>query len=127
MQRRLSMTDLYISGRLILILIIMKKEIFDQYVDSIVRLFGITHEELFSKSRIIKLVDARQLLYYMCHERNIRVTQIQEFMKENGYDTNHSTIIGGVRSMAVKVKLFEHKMDLAVNKCHLDQPDVEYR
>jgi hypothetical protein len=26
-------------------------------------------------------------------------------MKENGYDTNHSTIIGGVRSMAVKVKL----------------------
>jgi chromosomal replication initiation ATPase DnaA len=83
----------------------MKKEIFDQYADSIVRLFGITHEELYSKNRIIKLVDARQLLYYMCHERNIRVTQIQEFMKENGYDTNHSTIIGGVRSMAVKVKL----------------------
>lgn len=83
----------------------MKKEIFNQYTDSIVRLFGITREELFSKNRTIKLVDARQLLYYMSFERNMRVTQIQELMKENGYDTNHSTIIGGVRSMEVKVKL----------------------
>jgi chromosomal replication initiation ATPase DnaA len=82
----------------------MKREIFNQYVDSITRLFGITREQLFSKNRTSKLVDARQLLYYMCMDRNIKVTQVQELMRDNGYDTNHSTIIGGVRSMTFKVK-----------------------
>jgi chromosomal replication initiation ATPase DnaA len=82
----------------------MKKKIFDQYTDSIVKLFGITREELFSKKRTTKLVDARQLLYYMCVDRNMQITIIQEFMRDNDYDTNHSTIITGVRSMRVKMQ-----------------------
>lgn len=82
----------------------MKKEIFNQYVDSICKLFDITKEELFSKKRTSKLVDARQLLYYMCVDRNMQITIIQEFMRDNNYDTNHSTIITGVRSMRVKIQ-----------------------
>lgn len=82
----------------------MKREIFNQYVDSICKLFDITKEELFEKNRKTKLVDARQLLYYMCVDRRMQITVIQSFMKDNGYDTNHSTIITGVRSMMVKTK-----------------------
>lgn len=82
----------------------MKKEIFNQYVDSICKLFDITREELFEKNRKIKLVDARQLLYYMCVDRRMQITSIQQMMLDNGYSTNHSTIIMGVRSMRVKIQ-----------------------
>lgn len=82
----------------------MKREIFDQYVDNICKLFNITKDEFFSKNRQTKLVDARQLLYYMCVDRRMQITTIQEFMRDNNYDTNHSTIITGVRSMRVKMQ-----------------------
>jgi len=82
----------------------MKKEIFNQYVDSICKLFDITREELFEKNRKTKLVDARQLLYYMCVDRRMQITSIQQMMLDNGYETNHSTIIMGVRSMRIKIQ-----------------------
>jgi chromosomal replication initiation ATPase DnaA len=82
----------------------MKKEIFNKYVDSICKLFDIDKEELFSKKRTGILVDARQLLYYMCIDRRMQITTIQKLMRDNGYDTNHSTIITGIRSMRVKIQ-----------------------
>lgn len=83
----------------------MKKEIFNIYANKIAKLFDISTDELFSKKRLINLVDARQLLYFMCYERNIPITTIQSLMRDNGYDTNHSTIIGGIRSMKEKIKV----------------------
>lgn len=74
----------------------MKKEIFNQYVEHIVDMFGITKEELFSKSRIRHLVDARHLLYYMCSTRPMNIVYIQRFLKEEGYDSQHPPIIHGV-------------------------------
>lgn len=82
----------------------MKTDIFNQYVNSICNLFDITKDQLFSKKRTTALVDARQLLYYMCVDRRMQITTIQQLMRDNGYDTNHSTIITGVRSMRVKMQ-----------------------
>lgn len=82
----------------------MKTDIFNQYVDSICKLFDITKDELFSKKRTSQLVDARQLLYYMCVDRRMQIITIQSLMRDNGYDTNHSTIITGIRSMRVKIQ-----------------------
>lgn len=82
----------------------MKKEIFNSYVQGIVSTFNITKEELFSKSRKRELVDARQLLYYLCAERPMRISLVQECMVENGYDTKHSPIIHGIESMRKKLK-----------------------
>ena len=82
----------------------MKQEIFNQYVDRVIDLFGITREELFSKNKKREIVDARHLLYYLCYRRPMTFGYIQKFMEANGYDIKHSSIIHGVNSVSVKVK-----------------------
>jgi chromosomal replication initiator protein len=82
----------------------MKENVFNQYVDKVINLFGISRDDLFSKSKKRNLVDARQLLYYLCSKRNIQVTYIQKYILENGYDTVHSTIIHGIAVVESKVK-----------------------
>jgi len=60
----------------------MKKEIFDKYAHAIAEQFHLTLDEMFDKSRRRDLVDARQLLFYLCLERPIRVSYVQKFMEE---------------------------------------------
>jgi len=71
----------------------MKRDIFDIYANAIAKKFHITLDEMFAKSRRSDLVDARQLLYYLCMERPIRVSYIKRFMEENGHTVTHSNII----------------------------------
>lgn len=85
----------------------MKSDIFSQYADAIVKLFRIDKAELFSKNKRRDLVDARQLLYYLCHKRPMALIYIQNFMKDNGYDINHSTIIHSIK--AVEKRLMEDR------------------
>lgn len=73
----------------------MKREIFNKYVKSIINRFGITEEELFSKTKKRELVDARQMLYYLCTERSMTIGYIQSYLKDKGYKVSHSTIIHG--------------------------------
>ena len=82
----------------------MKKEVFNMYAKSVAEVFGIDVSELFSKSRKRELVDARQLLYYLCYNRPMRISMIQDLMNENGYETKHSPIINGIKSMNNKLK-----------------------
>ena len=82
----------------------MKQDVFNQYVDRIIDLFGISREELFSKSKKREIVDARYLLYYLCHKRPMTITYIQRFMKANGYDIQHSSVIHGINDVAGRVK-----------------------
>jgi chromosomal replication initiation ATPase DnaA len=82
----------------------MKQDIFNQYSDRIVDIFGISKEELFSKSKKREIVDARHLLYYLCHKRPMTITYIQRYMSENGYDIQHSSVIHGINSVSVRVK-----------------------
>ena len=82
----------------------MKKEVFNMYAKGVAEVFNIEIAELFSKSRKRELVDARQLLYYLCHNRPMRISMIQELMNENGYETKHSPIINGLKSMRNKLK-----------------------
>jgi chromosomal replication initiation ATPase DnaA len=82
----------------------MKEEIFNQYVDRVINLFGITREDFFLKSRKRELVDARYLVYYLCSERPIQTTYIQKFMNNNGHDTPHTLILHGIKTTKEKVK-----------------------
>lgn len=82
----------------------MKNDIFNQYVDRIVELFEISREELFSKSKRRDIVDARYLLYYLCHKRPMTLSYIQKFMKANGYEIQHSSVIHGINTTMEKVK-----------------------
>jgi len=82
----------------------MKQDVFNQYVDRIIDLFGITKEELFSKSKRRDIVDARYLLYYLCFKRPMNISYIQKFMGSNGYTIQHSSVIHGINDVEVKAK-----------------------
>lgn len=82
----------------------MKEDVFNQYVDRVINLFSITKKEFFSKSKKRNIVDARQLVYYLCSKRPIQITYIQKFMCDNGYDVVHSVIIHGVNVMSARIE-----------------------
>jgi chromosomal replication initiation ATPase DnaA len=82
----------------------MKKEIFKQYLNAIVKMYGIERSELLSNSKKRTVADARLLLYYLCHIRPMRYSEIQAYMKEEGYDPQHTPIIQGVKRIAKKIE-----------------------
>lgn len=81
----------------------MKIEVFNQYLDGIIKLYDIPREWIFSKLKKREVVDARHMLYYLCFNRNIQVSYIQRFMRSKGYDIGHSSIIHGIKVIEEKV------------------------
>ena len=82
----------------------MKKDVFNQYVDRVLELFSITKEELFSKLKQRHIVDARQLLYYLCYNRSIPLVEIKRFMLDNGYDIHNNSVINGISVVDKKLE-----------------------
>jgi chromosomal replication initiation ATPase DnaA len=81
----------------------MKQDVFNQYVERVLNLFNIESKDFFSKSRKRELVDARQLVYYLCSKRPITVNYIEKFMKERGYDIHRTSISHGVTIVSQKI------------------------
>ena len=75
----------------------MKKNIFDHYATAIAKQFHLSLDQMFSPNKRRDIVDARQMLYYLCMERPIRISYIQRFMEEQGCSVQHSTIIHGYK------------------------------
>lgn len=75
----------------------MKKEIFNTYANSIAKQFHLTLDEMFARSKKRDIVDARQMLYYLCMERPMRISYIRSFLAEHGYYIGHSTIMHGYK------------------------------
>jgi len=82
----------------------MKKEVFNKYADGVSTLFSISKGDLFEKSKHRDIVNARYLLYYLCFNRPMAITKIQEFMDENGYKVAYSNVKYGVDAMKKKVR-----------------------
>jgi chromosomal replication initiator protein len=82
----------------------MKQNVFNQYVERIAKLFNISKEDMFSKSKKSELVDARHLLYYMCYNRQMKITSIEDYMALSGYTIKHSSIIHGIKAVEDKIK-----------------------
>lgn len=82
----------------------MKSDVFYQYVERVTDLFNISKEDLFSKSKKREFVDARHLVYYLCSKRPMQIMYIQKYMKENGYEIQHSSVIHGIASIEGRIK-----------------------
>jgi chromosomal replication initiation ATPase DnaA len=82
----------------------MKIEIFNNYLENIIKRYSIPKEWIFSKNKKMEVVDARHMLYYLCSQRNIPVSYIQRYMDMNGYVIGHSSIIHGIKSIEYKVQ-----------------------
>jgi chromosomal replication initiation ATPase DnaA len=81
----------------------MKNEIFNDYVERIVGLYKIPKEEIFSKIKRTDVVDARQMLFYLCNRRNISHTQIKRYLIDEGLEMTISTILHGIKVMEEKI------------------------
>ncbi len=75
----------------------MKKEIFNNYANTIAKEFHLSLDEMFARSKKRDIVDARQMLYYLCMERPMRLSYIRSFLAEHGYYIGHSTIMHGYK------------------------------
>ena len=75
----------------------MKQNIFDAYVEQVAKLFNISQEEIFEKSKRRDVVDARHLIYYLCYNRPMKLKYIQKYMGQRGYIIGHSSIIHGIQ------------------------------
>jgi|TARA_R110002126_G_scaffold7415_3_gene36440 chromosomal replication initiation ATPase DnaA len=82
----------------------MKKEIYNQYKIEIVRMFRLKDGEILSKTKRRDIVDARNMLYYLCATRPMRVRDIQEYIKEDGYSIGHSSIVQGIKNMSDRIE-----------------------
>ncbi len=92
----------------------MKHDVFNQYVERVVDLFGITKEDFFSKNKKRAIVDARQLVYYLCAKRPMQIIYIERYMSEGGYSIAHPSIIHGIS--AVEKRIAEDKDYVSVVK-----------
>jgi len=82
----------------------MKREIFNQYAEQVCKIFYINQDEIFTKTKKREIVDARNMLYFLCATRPMRVSAIQSYMEENGYKIAHSSILYGINSVNDKTK-----------------------
>jgi|TARA_B100000073_G_C23443727_1_gene456416 chromosomal replication initiation ATPase DnaA len=76
-----------------------KKEIFNKYAQKVAEVHNITTDKLFSKDKTRAVVDARHMLYFLCKKRPMKLTYIEQFMKESGYNIGHSSIIHGINAV----------------------------
>lgn len=81
----------------------MKQEVFSKYVEKVSEQFGLTPEQMFSKSKKREYVDARHLLFYLCHSRPMKLSYIQKYLESIGYKTQHSSILHGIDTAKSKL------------------------
>ena len=83
----------------------MKEFIFKQYVNNICNHMGLNTSELFEKSRKAEIVEARQILFYLCHEkRKMGYSEIKKYTDNVGFDQDVSNISYHVDSFKVKLE-----------------------
>ena len=90
----------------------MKKQIFDDYATAVAEKFHLTLDEMFTSGRKQHIVDARQILYYVCMERPIRIANIKRFLKTYDFDVTHPTILHGYEKAKKMIKEDEDVSEL---------------
>lgn len=66
------------------------------FVDIISSQLNVNPNDIFKKDKRKNIVNARHILYYLSKKRNISIVEIENFMNENAYKIEHSSIIYGI-------------------------------
>jgi chromosomal replication initiator protein len=77
----------------------MNNLIFEKYTDEVCKIFEVNRDKLFTKTREKNVVEARQMLFYLCYTRPIGLNMIQSLTSNKGLDIAHTSILHGIRSM----------------------------
>lgn len=59
--------------------------------------FRLTREELFSKEKTSDVVLPRQVLFYLCKNRPMKLIEIKRLLSKEGFDVEHTTILHGIK------------------------------
>jgi chromosomal replication initiation ATPase DnaA len=78
----------------------MKQEVFNQYTKKVTSKTKVAKSDLFTTTKKRDVVDARQMLFWLCRDAGISVSYIQKYAKINGLTISHSSIIWGVNRMS---------------------------
>jgi len=81
----------------------MKQEIFNRYVDEVIKIFNISREQFFTKNKKRNISESRQVVYYLCYKRPMAISSIEHYMRSNGYDISHPSIIHGIEAMTHRI------------------------
>jgi len=83
----------------------MKHKRFDEYVKKIAKAFKMPKKKLFDDIGEREVVDARQILYFVCFENGFQLVNIQRLMTSKGYEVKyHTTISHGIKRIREKIK-----------------------
>mgnify|MGYP000010914850 CR=1 FL=1 len=80
-----------------------KRELFYKYLTEICNQFELQVSELTEKTKKRYTSDARQMLWYLCKEKGLRIVDIIDLMEEIHYEVSHTTIIHGVKMIRSRV------------------------
>tara|TARA_R110000751_G_scaffold57989_1_gene122707 strand:+ start:1570 stop:1872 length:303 start_codon:yes stop_codon:yes gene_type:complete len=81
----------------------MKKEIFEKYLESVIKQMGVPREDLLSRTKKAHVVDARHILFYLCSIRPMKPSYIQHYMTEAGLKTSLSTVMHAIKRIEILV------------------------
>jgi len=90
----------------------IKEKVFNTYVNTVSRKLDVPREEIFTNTKKRKVVDARQLIYYLYYTRPMRITYIKDYMTRNGYEPPHSTIHYGINQVTKKIESDQDYVEL---------------
>lgn len=88
----------------------MKKEIMEQFVVNICKLYEITTDQFYTvvKPTPREVLDARYLFYYIAKNRKCRNYYVLKFLAEKGLPINNTALIHGIK---VIKRRYQHDKD----------------
>ena len=83
----------------------MKEYIYLQYLKNICSHLGVESSDLFVKSKETGVVDARQLLYYLCYtDKNMGLAEISKYTSNQGFHEDQANISRSIESSTKKME-----------------------
>jgi len=83
----------------------MKEYIYIQYLKNICSHLGVDSSDLFVKSKEAGVVDARQLLYFLCYNNsNMTLTEISAYTNNQGFYEDQANISRSIESFSKKLE-----------------------
>ena len=90
----------------------IKEKVFNNYVNNVTKKLRVPKEDIFTNTKRRNVVDARQIIYYLCYQRPMRISYIQDYTMRNGYEPPHSTIHYGINQVQKKIETDQDYVEL---------------
>lgn len=81
----------------------MKKALFDLILQQILDKYQIKKDELYEKTKMPDVVNARYLLFYICCNKGISMSRIRKLLKDDGFVITYASILRGIKAMEKRI------------------------